>query len=88
MEQKKPSKADLEKKVEAWKTLNKVLVETHEDFMQKLVKIMKEKESEHASLRESLEKGNGTEEDNAKFLYIGGYIQAFKDILGIRNGNN
>ena len=53
--------------------------------MKKLFDILKEKETEHSTLRKVLEEGKGTEEENAKFLYIGGYIQALRDVLGIKN---
>lgn len=83
-EMKKPSKADLEKKIEAWKTLNSVLVQTNNEFMKKLLDILNEKEKEVETLRSKIESGDGTEEDSANLLFLGGYVQALKDISGTR----
>ena len=72
------------KQSEAWKTLNSVLVKANGEFMAKLRSMLTEKQVQHVQLQEKLEKGTGTEEDNAEYLYLGGYIQCLKDILGIR----
>ena len=72
------------KQSEAWKTLNSVLVKANGEFMAKLRSMLTEKQVQHVQLQEKLERGTGTEDDNAEYLYLGGYIQCLKDILGIR----
>lgn len=72
------------KQSEAWKTLNSVLVKANSEFMAKLRSMLTEKMVQHSQLQEALEKGNGTEEQNAEYLYLGGYVQCLKDILGIK----
>ena len=72
------------KQSEAWKTLNSVLVKANGEFMAKLRSMLTEKQVQHSQLQEKLEKNLGTEEDNAEYLYLGGYVQCLKDILGIR----
>ena len=84
---KEPSKADMQKRVEAWKTINSVLVKANSEFMDKLGAILTEKTVQHQQLQEKLEKGEGTEDDNAEYLFLGGYIQCLKDILGIKPKN-
>ena len=79
-EEKKPSKADLEKKIEAWKTLNSVLVQTNSEFMKKIVQILHEKEIEVETLKKKIEEGKDTQEDSVNLLFLGGYVQALKDI--------
>ena len=79
--QKEPSKADLVKRTEAWKTINSVLVKANSEFMDKLGSMLTEKTVQHDQLKEKLEKGEGTEEENATYIYLGGYIQCLKDIL-------
>ena len=81
---KEPSKADMAKKVEAFKTLNSVLVKANSEFMSKLGSMLSEKTVQHEQLKEKLEKGEGTEEENATYIFLGGYIQCLKDILGVR----
>lgn len=85
--QKEPSKADMQKRVEAWKTINSVLVKANSEFMDKLGAILTEKTVQHQQLQEKLEKNEGTEDDNAEYLFLGGYIQCLKDILGIKPKN-
>ena len=72
------------KQSEAWKTLNSVLVKANSEFMAKLRSMLTEKQVQHSQIQERLEKGTGTEDDNAEYLYLGGYIQCLKDILGLR----
>lgn len=82
--EKEPSKSDMAKRVEAFKTLNSVLVKANSEFMGKLNSILIEKTTQHEQLKAKLEKNEGTEEENALVLYLGGYIQCLKDILGIK----
>ena len=82
--EKEPSKSDMAKRVEAFKTLNSVLVKANSEFMNKLGSMLTEKTAQHEQLKQKLEKNEGTEEDNAEYLYLGGYIQCLKDILGIK----
>ena len=74
----------MQKKVEAWKTINSVLVKADAEFMAKLRNILAEKTVQHSQIQERLEKNEGSEDDNAEYLYLGGYIQCLKDILGIK----
>lgn len=82
--EKQPSKAEMAKKTEAWKTLNGVLVKANAEFMGKLRSMLTEKQVQHSQLQEKLEKGEGTDDDNAEYLFLGGYIQCLKDILGVK----
>lgn len=79
--EKEISKADMKKKVEAWKTINSVLVSANAEFMVSLNKILTEKEAQHKQLEEKLQTENATEKDNAEYLFLGGYVQCLKDIL-------
>ena len=84
---KEPSKADVQRKADAWKVLNEVLVKTNSEFMTKLSSMLTEKQAQHQQLKEKIEKGEGTEDDNAEYLFLGGYVQCLKDILGAKQGN-
>ena len=84
--EKKPTRAEAEKKAEAWKTLNSVLVQENARFMSSLRKMLTEKEGKLEELKVKLEGKTGSEQENAEYLYLGGYTQALKDILGIKNG--
>lgn len=82
--EKQPSKVEMAKKVEAWKTINSVLVRADAEFMNKLKSMLTEKMVQHDQLKEKLEKNEGSEEDNALYIFTGGYIQCLKDILGVK----
>ena len=84
MEQKQPTKAEMAKKVEAFKTLNSVLVKANADFMKKLREILETKRADHEALKAKIEKGEATEDDNAEYLFLGGYIKALEDITGMK----
>ena len=75
------SKSDMAKKVGAYKTLNEVLVRTNAEFMSSLKRMLTEKEAQHEELKNKLDKNEGTESENAQYIFIGGYIQCLKDIL-------
>lgn len=79
-----PSKADMVRKVGAYKTLNEVLVKANAEFMGKLKGMLTEKMVQQDQLKEKLEKNEGTEDENAEYLYLGGYVQCLKDILGVK----
>ena len=79
---KQPTRAEAQKQSEAWKTLNSVLVKANAEFMSKLRSMLTEKSVQHSQLQEKLEKGAGSEDDNAEYIFLGGYIQCLKDILG------
>ena len=84
-QEKKLTRAEAaEKRTEAFKTLNEVLVKANSEFMGKLRSMLTEKQVQHSQIQEKLEKNLGTEDDNAEYLYLGGYIQCLKDILGIK----
>ena len=82
--EKEPTRAEAQKQSEAWKTLNSVLVKANAEFMGKLRSMLTEKSVQHSQLQETLEKGEGSEDQNAEYLYLGGYVQCLKDILGIK----
>ena len=79
---KQPTKEEANKKAEAWKTLNAVLVRTNAEFTQKLSNMLTENQEKHDLLKAKIEKGEAEEKDNAEYLFIGGYVQCLKDILG------
>ena len=81
---KQVSKADMEKKVQAWKTINEVLVRTNAEFMNILSTMLAEKEVKKAELEKALQEGNATEDQNAEYLFIGGYTQCLRDILNAK----
>ena len=82
--EKEISKADMAKKVQAWQTINATLVKANSEFMNKLGSMLTEKTVQHEQLKEKLEKNEGTEDDNIEYIYLGGYIQCLRDILGIK----
>ena len=84
MQQKEISKADMRKKVEAYKTMYQVLVSTNAQFMVSLSNMLTEKEVQVSQLEEKLKKGEGTEQDNAEYLFQKGYVQCLKDILSAK----
>lgn len=81
---KQVSKADMEKKVQAWKTINEVLVKTNAEFMNILSTMLAEKEVKKAELEKALQEGNATEDQNAEYLFIAGYTQCLRDILNAK----
>ena len=84
MQQKQPTKNEMAKKVEAFKTLNSVLVKANADFMAKLRNLLAEKRAIMESLKVKLEKEEATEDENAEYLFLGGYVQALEDITGMK----
>ena len=80
------TKKEALQKAEAWKTLNSVLVQQNSNFMRSLGSLLTEKQVQQEQLKEKLEKNEGSEQDNAEYLYLGGYVQCLKDILGARQG--
>lgn len=86
-EGKEISKADMKKKIDAWKTLNSVLVSSNAEFISKLYSKLTEREANWKQLKDKLEAGEGTEEDNAEYLFQGGYIQCLKDILNAKKNS-
>ena len=81
---KQVSKADMEKKVQAWKTINQTLVKANSEFMNSLATMLTEKQVKLAQLEEKLKSESATEEDNAFYLFTGGYVQCLKDILNAK----
>lgn len=81
---KKISKADMEKKVEAYKTLNSVLVSANANYITNLNNLLQNKEDELKEIKTKVETGIGTEEDNAMILFLGGYVECLKDILSAK----
>ena len=84
MQQKQPTKNEMAKKVEAFKTLNSVLVKANADFMAKLRNLLAEKRAIMEALKVKLEKEEATEDENAEYLFLGGYVQALEDITGMK----
>lgn len=87
-QEKEISKADMQKKVEAYKTLNSVLVKANAEFMNSLTSMLTEKEAQHKQLEEKLKGESATEEENALYIFTGGYIQCLKDILYAKKTTN
>ena len=83
---KEPTKAEMQQKVQAWKDLNSILVKTNKEFMNSLKIMLEEKLVKQKELEEKLKDNKGTEQDNAEYLFIGGYIQCLKDILSGKKG--
>lgn len=81
---KQPTKAEMQDKVEAWKTINSVLVKANAEFMGKLNLMLVEKQKKQVELEAKLKDNKGSADDNAEYLFLGGYIQCLKDILGER----
>ena len=81
LREKEISKADMKKKVEAWKTINSVLVTANAEFMKSLSNMLTEKEVQLSQLEEKLKEEKGTEQENAEYLFQKGYTQCLKDIL-------
>ena len=77
-------KADMKKKAEAWKVLNSVLVSANAEYMRNLSNLLVEKEVKLKQLEEKLNSGEATEEDNAEYLFQGGYTQCLRDILNAK----
>jgi hypothetical protein len=84
--EKEISKADMQKKVDAWKTINSVLVSSNAQYMNSLRGMLTEKKAQLSQLEEKLKSDseNATEEDNAKLLFLGGYVQCLEDILNAK----
>lgn len=82
--EKEISKADMKKKVEAWKEINKVLVSANASYMQSLQNMLLEKKVQLSQLEEKLKGEDGTEQDNAEYLFTGGYVQCLEDILNAK----
>lgn len=78
------TKAEIEKKVKAWETLNSVLVSANAEFMKSLSSMLAEKEVQKSQLEEKLKLKQATEEENAEYLFLGGYTQCLKDILNAK----
>ena len=84
LKQKEISKADMAKKVEAWKVLNSILVQANSKFIESLTSLLSEKEELRKQLEEKLKQENATEQENAEYLFLGGYTQCLKDILNAK----
>ena len=81
LKQKEMTKAEAIKKMEAFKVLNSVLVQGNAEFINSLRNILLKKEEDLSKLEEKLKKEEGTEQDNAEYLFQKGYAQCLKDIL-------
>lgn len=82
--EKEISKADMRKKVEAWKTINSVLVSANAEYIKSLQNILIEKKVQLSQLEEKLKGEGATEQDNAEYLFTGGYVQCLEDILNAK----
>ena len=56
--------------------------------MQGLSNLLAEKEIKKAELEKALQGGNATEDQNAEYIFTGGYIQCLKDILNAKKTQN
>lgn len=81
---KQSSKADMAKKVEAYKVLNSVLVSANAEFMNSLSAMLTKEEGYLKQLEEKLKENNASEQDNAEYLFKGGYVQCLRDILNAK----
>ena len=79
---KAPTKSELEKKVEAWKTVNSVLVEANSKFMQGLKNLLDKEVAKQEELQKVLEGGNCSEDDNFEYVFTCGRVDMLKEILG------
>lgn len=84
LREKEISKADMKKKVDAWKTINSVLVTANAEFMNSLSNMLTKKEETLSQLEEKLKTEQGTEQENAEYLFQKGYTQCLKDILSAK----
>ena len=82
--EKQPTKNEMAGKVEAFKTLNSILVKANAEFMATLRKTLSEKEASRQALETKLQANEATEAESAEYLYLGGYTQALKDILSAK----
>lgn len=85
-QEKEISKADMKKKVEAWKTINSTLVQMNAQYMNSLASMLTEKEVQLEQLKEKLQKDgeDATEEDNASLIFLSGYVQCLRDIINAK----
>lgn len=74
----------MRKKIEAWKTINSVLVQANSQFMSGLASMLTEQEVLLSQLEEKLKSGNATEEDNAEYLFKAGYTSCLRDVLSAK----
>lgn len=86
--EKEISKADMKKKVEAWKTINSVLVSANAEYMKSLRNVLIEKETQKSQIEEKIKDNKDTGDDIAEYLYLGGYVQCLKDILNAKKESN
>lgn len=82
--EKQPTKNEMAGKVEAFRTLNSILVKANAEFMATLRKTLNEKEVARQALETKLRANEASEDENAEYLYLGGYTQALKDILSAK----
>ena len=82
--EKQPTKNEMQGKVEAFKTLNSILVKANAEFMATLRKTLSEKEATRQALETKLQESKGSEDENAEYIYLSGYTQALKDILNAK----
>lgn len=84
--EKQPTKAEMQQKVQAFKDLNSILIKTNKEFMNSLKIMLEEKISQQKVLEDKLKNNEGTEQDNAEYLFLGGYVQCLKDVLSGKKG--
>ena len=81
---KQPTKNEMAGRVEAFRTLNSILVKANAEFMAHLRNTLSEKEATRQALETKLKDSKGSDEENAEYIYLGGYVQALKDILSAK----
>ena len=79
--EKQPSKVEMAKKVEAWKTINSVLVRADAEFMNKLKSMLTEKSVQHYQIKEKCL--NQSMQIPAQHLQPLSLSEANKDIVSI-----
>lgn len=81
---KQPTKNEMAGKVEAFKTLNSILVKANAEFMNTLRNKLTEKEAARIALEEKVKNNEASEDEGAEYIFLGGYTQALKDILSAK----
>jgi hypothetical protein len=66
--EKEISKADMRKKVEAWKTINSVLVSANAEYIKSLQNILIEKKVQLSQLEEKLNQGTAPTDEEKQLL--------------------
>ena len=86
--EKQPTKNEMAGKVEAFKTLNSILVKANAEFMASLRSRLAEKEAARVALEEKVKSSEASEDEGAEYIFLGGYTQALKDVLSAKKNES